>query len=59
MRGETSPTVGGLGGGARAVHSDVGVAVESGGAVQQWRSVPTEKMVVASSSVLGFCRWGL
>ena len=33
MRGETSPTVGGLGGGAGAVHGDVSVAVESGGAV--------------------------
>ena len=48
MRGETSPTVGGLGGGAGAVHGDVGVAVESGGAVQRWRGVSTEKTVAAS-----------
>ena len=48
MRGETSPTVGGLGGGAGAVHGDVGVAVESGGAVQWWHGVPAEKMVAAS-----------
>jgi len=33
VRSETSPTVGGLGRGARAVHGDVGVVVESGGAV--------------------------
>ena len=67
MRGETPPTVGGLGGGARAVHGDVGVAVESGGVVQQWHGVPTEKMVAASRhwlrtlsrSVLGFYRWEL
>ena len=48
MRGETSPTVGGLGGGARAIHGDVGVAMESGGAVQQWRGVLGEKTVAAS-----------
>ena len=67
MRGETSPTVGGLGGGAGAVHGNVGVAVESGGAIQQWRGIPTEKTVAAfrhwlrtlSRSVLGFYRWEL
>ena len=67
MRGETSPTVGGLGGRAGAVHGDVGIAVESGGAVQQWRDVLAEKTVAASRhwlrtlsrSVLGFCRWEL
>ena len=48
VRGETSPTIGGLDGGARAVHGDVGVAVEFGGAVQQWRGVPAEKTVAAS-----------
>ena len=48
MRDETSPTVGELGGRAGAVHGDVGVAVESGGAVQQWRDVPAEKTVAAS-----------
>ena len=47
MRGETSPTIGGLGGRARAIHGNVGVAVEYGGAVQQWRCVPTEKTVPA------------
>ena len=67
MRGETSPTVGGLGGRAGAIHGNVGVAVESDGAVQQWRSVLEEKTVAASRhwlrtlsrSVLGFCRWEL
>ena len=29
MRGETSPGIGGFGGGARAVHSDVGDAMKS------------------------------
>ena len=48
MRGETSPTVEGLGGGAGAIHGDVGVAVEFGGAVQQWHGVLAEKMVAAS-----------
>ena len=42
MRGETSSTVGGLGGRAGA-----GVAVESNGAVQQWRGVLAEKTVAA------------
>ena len=40
---EMSPTVGGLGGGAGAVHGDVDVAVESDGTVQQWCSVPAVK----------------
>ena len=48
MRGETSLTVGGLGGRAGAIHGDVSVAVESGGAVQRWRGVLAEKTVVAS-----------
>ena len=47
MRDETSPTVGGLGERAGAVHGDVGVAVESSGAVQRWRGVSTEKTVMA------------
>ena len=48
MRGETSSTVGGLGGGAGAVHGDVGVAVESDGVVQQLCGVPVDKTVAAS-----------
>ena len=67
MRGETSPTIGGLSEGAKAIHDDVGVVVESDGAVQQWRGAPAEKTVAASRhwlrtlsrSVLGFCRWEL
>ena len=63
MRDETSPTVGELGGRAGAVHGDVGIAVESGGAVQQRRGVPTKETLAASRhwlrtlsrSVLRFC----
>ena len=63
MRGETSPTVGGLGGGAGTVHGDVGVAVESGGVVPAVARCPNVGgfLALATHPVeigLRVCWWG-